>query len=49
MLALIIAAAVIVAVALPVLLVAATGGPVLIHAEHPLPQPTRTRRAPKEG
>jgi hypothetical protein len=48
--ALIIAVAVIVTVTLPVLLLAATGGPVVIFAEHTLPEPARySRRAPKEG
>lgn len=47
---LIIIAAVITVVALPVLLLAATGGPTVIYAEHPLPEPARySRRAPKEG
>ncbi|RKS09992.1 hypothetical protein DFP74_5738 [Nocardiopsis sp. Huas11] len=47
---LIIAVAVFVTVALPVFLVAATGGPVTVFAEHDLPEPARhPRRAPKEG
>ncbi|MFI6579352.1 hypothetical protein ACIBFB_26515 [Nocardiopsis sp. NPDC050513] len=48
MIALVIAAAVLVTIAVPVLLLAATGGPVLIHTEHELPEPARTRRAPKK-
>ncbi|WP_169556937.1 hypothetical protein [Nocardiopsis ganjiahuensis] len=48
--ALIIVAAVIAVVALPVLLLAATGGPTVIYADHPLPQPARcSRRAPRRA
>ena len=47
--ALIIAVAVIATVALPVLLVALTGGPVTVFAEHTLPEPARTRRAPRRA
>ncbi|WP_017584311.1 hypothetical protein [Nocardiopsis valliformis] len=47
---LIIVAAVIAVVALPVLLLAATGGPTVLYAEHPLPRPARcSRRAPRRA
>lgn len=36
-------------VAVPTLLVAATGGRALIHTDHDLPRPARTRRAPRRA
>ncbi|WP_198659284.1 hypothetical protein [Nocardiopsis sp. FIRDI 009] len=47
--ALIITAAIVLMVAVLVLLLAVTGGPALIHTEHTLPQPARTRRAPRRA
>ncbi|MET9713364.1 hypothetical protein [Nocardiopsis alba] len=46
--ALLIVVAIVITIALPTLLVAATGGPVLVRTEHDL-QPARSRRSPKEG
>lgn len=46
--ALLIVVAIVITIALPTLLIAATGGPVLVRTEHDL-QPARTRRSPKEG
>lgn len=47
--AVVIAAAIALVVAIPVLLVALSGGPVVVFAEHDLPRPNRSARAPKEG
>lgn len=47
--ALITIAAVVATVAIPALLVAATGGHTLIHTDHDLPRPARTRRAPRRA
>lgn len=45
---LIIVIGIVVIIAIPILLITATGG--LIQTEHPLPEPTTTRRrSPKEG
>jgi hypothetical protein len=47
---LLITAAIVLAVAVPVLLVALTGGPVSVFAEHTLPEPARySRRAPRRA
>jgi hypothetical protein len=41
--------AIVLVVAVPVLLLAATGGTRTLFSEHELPQPTRTRRAPRRA
>ncbi|MFE3457400.1 hypothetical protein ACFXKD_07615 [Nocardiopsis aegyptia] len=46
---LLIAAAIVLVVAAPVLLIALTGGPRTLFAEHDLPEPSRTRRAPRRA